>query len=93
MAGKKNVDVLTLLQWGNKNLRREDEFATADFKVGICSMLEMVLHASGNYEGFTFIDSDDCNTGTLGYYSRIYWYSSKMRKESEKRDRLNKRGS
>ena len=84
MSGRKTVDVLMLLQWANKNLAREDEFATVDFKCGICTMIDMVLHELGNYEGFGFQDNDDSATGTLGYYSRIYWYSDKMRKECNK---------
>ena len=84
MPGRKTVDVLMLLQWANKNLAREDEFATVDFKSGICTMIELVLHESGNYEGFTFHNNDDSDCGTLGYYSRIYWYSDKMRKECNK---------
>ena len=84
MPGRKTVDVLMLLEWANKNLAREDEFATVDFKSGICTMIEMVLHESGNYEGFGFQDNDDSDCGTLGYYSRIYWYSDKMRKECNK---------
>jgi len=76
---RKTVNVLMLLEWANKNLQREDEYATVDFKVSICSMIEMVLHESGNYEGFYFKDSSDSDTGTLGYYSRTYFYSSKMR--------------
>ena len=84
MPGRKTVDVLMLLQWANKNLAREDEFATVDFKSAICTMLEMVLHETGNYEGFGFQDNDDSDCGTLGYYSRIYWYSDKMRKECNK---------
>ena len=85
MPGRKTVDVLMLLEWANKNLAREDEFATVDFKSGICSMIELVLHESGNYEGFTFHNNDDSDCGTLGYYSRIYWYSDKMRKECNRR--------
>ena len=84
MTGRKTVNVLMLLQWANKNLAREDEFATVDFKSAICTMLEMVLHETGNYEGFGFQDNDDSDCGTLGYYSRIYWYSDKMRKECNK---------
>ena len=84
MPGRKTVDVLMLLEWANKNLAREDEFATVDFKSGICTMIEMVLHESGNYEGFGFQDNDASDCGTLGYYSRIYWYSDKMRKECNK---------
>ena len=84
MPGRKTVDVLMLLKWANKNLAREDEFATVDFKSGICTMIEMVLHESGNYDGFGFQDNDDSDCGTLGYYSRIYRYSDKMRKECNK---------
>ena len=85
MPGRKTVDVLMLLEWVNKNLAREDEFATVDCKSGICTMLELVLHESGNYEGFAFHNNDDSDCGTLGYYSRIYFYSAKMRKECNKR--------
>ena len=75
MPGRKTVDVLMLLKWANKNLAREDEFATVDFKAGICSMIERILHNTGNYEGFGFLDHSDCETGTLGYYSRFYSFS------------------
>ena len=85
MPGRKTVDVLMLLEWANKNLAREDEFATVDFKCGICSMIEMVLHETGNYEGFMFQDNDDSDVGTLGYYSRHYFYSMKMNFEARKR--------
>jgi hypothetical protein len=74
----KTVKVLPLLEWANKNLRRTDEFATVDFKAGICSMIEMVLHSSGNYRGFGFHRNSDSDCGTLGYYSRAYYYSDKM---------------
>ena len=73
---RKTVNVLTLLEWANKNLKRKDEFATVDFKAGICSMIEMVLHESDNYAGFGFQDNSDIDCGTLGYYSRTYYYSN-----------------
>ena len=75
MSGRKTVNVLMLLEWANKNLAREDEFATVDFKAGICSMIERILHSTGNYEGFGFLDNSDSETGTLGYYSRFYTFS------------------
>jgi len=80
--GRKTVDVLKLLKWANHNLKRTDEFATADFKSGICSMIELVLHETNNYAGFMFQDNDDSDCGTLGYYSRSYFYSAKMHKEA-----------
>jgi len=79
---RKTVNVLTLLEWANKNLARDDEYATVEFKSAMCSMIEMVLHETDNYAGFMFHDNDDSDTGTLGYYSRSYFYSSKMRKEA-----------
>ena len=82
---RKTVNVLSLLQWANENLSRDDEFATVDFKCGICSMIEMVLHDSGNYAGFMFQDNNDSDCGTLGYYSRSYFYSKKMNFEARKR--------
>ena len=82
---RKTVDVLSLLEWANKNLAREDEFATVDFKCGVCTMIEMVLHESDNYEGFMFLNHEDSDCGTLGYYSRSYFYSRKMNFEARKR--------
>ena len=87
---RKNIEVLSLLKWANYNLERKDEFATVDFKSGICTMIEMVLHESGNYEGFGFHNNDDSATGTLGYYSRIYFYSAKMGQEAQKATQRNK---
>jgi hypothetical protein len=80
---RKTVNVLPLLEWANKNLARKDEFATVDFKSGVCTMIEMVLHETGNYEGFMFLNHEDSDCGTLGYYSRQYFYSSKMRSEAK----------
>ena len=72
---KKTHPVADLLAFANYQLARTDEFATVDFKAGICSMIERVLHDTGNYEGFGFLDHSDCETGTLGYYSRFYSFS------------------
>jgi len=30
---------------------------TKMYRLGICTMIESVLHASGNYAGFTYLDS------------------------------------
>ena len=82
---RKTVNVLTLLEWANKNLKRDDEYATVEFKAAMCSMIEMVLHETDNYAGFMFHDNDDSDTGTLGYYSRHYFYSMQMNFEARKR--------
>ena len=72
---KKTQPVADILAFANYQLARTDEFATVDYKVGICNMIESVLHDTGNYEGFGFLDNDNCQTGTLGYYSRFYTFS------------------
>ena len=72
---KKTQPVADILAFANYQLARTDEFATVDFKCGICSMIERVLHDTGNYEGFGFLDNSDSDTGTLGYYSRFYTFS------------------
>jgi len=82
---RKTVNVLTLLEWANKNLKRDDEYATVEFKSAMCSMIEIVLHETGNYEGFMFLNHEDSDIGTLGYYSRLYFYSQKMHSEAKKR--------
>ena len=78
---RKTVNVLRVLEWGNQQLRRVDEYATVEYKIGVCDAIEMVLHETDNYAGFMFHDNADSDTGTLGYYSRSYFYSAKMRKE------------
>ena len=83
---RKQIDVLSLLEFTNHNLERQDEVGrSVGFKAGICSMIEKVLMETGNYAGFGFLDNNDSDTGTLGYYSRHYYYSSKMRGEANKR--------
>ena len=78
---RKTVPVLRMLKFANRQLARTDEWATREYKIGIANMLEEVLFATDNYAGFAFIDNDDSATDTLGYYSRQYCYSDKMRRE------------
>tara|TARA_Y100000593_G_scaffold92140_1_gene182819 strand:- start:389 stop:652 length:264 start_codon:yes stop_codon:yes gene_type:complete len=82
---RKTIPVLQLLEYGNRMLKRTDEFATKEFKIGVICMIENVLHATGNYAGFMFLDNDDSDTGTLGYYSRHYFYSMEMNFEARRR--------
>ena len=84
---RKTTSVLRMLEFANHNLKRTDEYATKDFKIGICCMLEDVLLSTNNYSGFTFIDNNNIATGTLGHYSRQYFYSETMTKEID--DHLN----
>ena len=52
MKAKKTTSVEMFKNWANEQLKRTDEYATQEFKAGICTGLERVLHDSGNYNGF-----------------------------------------
>ena len=71
---KKTIEVKGMVEWANTTLARTDEYADIGFKIGISSMIERILHNTNNYQGFMFINNDDSECGTLGYYSRIYFY-------------------
>ena len=69
---RKTVEVVRLLEWANRQLARIDEYADTGFKRGIACMIERVLMESNTYNGYMHLDADDCEFGTLGYYSRKY---------------------
>jgi hypothetical protein len=71
--GKKTIEVSMMLDWANSQLERTDEWADIGFKIVICTMVERILFNTKNYNGFGFIDNNDSETGTLGYYSRFYY--------------------
>jgi len=72
MKSRKTVEVEQMVKWANMQLGRIDEYATMDFKRGLSIMVGRILHNSGNYNGFQFINNDDSEIGTIGYYSRYY---------------------
>jgi hypothetical protein len=75
MGKRKTVSVKDMVDYANLQLSRVDNFATKDFKAGICVMIESILHKSGGYQGFMFINNNDSDVSTLGYYSRSYFYT------------------
>lgn len=70
---RKTAPVIDLLKYANHQLKRTDQYATKEYKIGVICMLENILHETGNYAGFTFVDNNDSDTGTLGYYTRQYY--------------------
>lgn len=72
--GRKTIEVSTMVEWANKQLARTDEYADVGFKSGIATTIERMLHNTNNYQGFMFINNDDSECGTLGYYSRTYFH-------------------
>ena len=74
MGKRKTIEVSTMVEWANTQLARTDEYADVGFKSGISTMIERILFNANNYQGFMFINNDDSECGTLGYYSRTYFY-------------------
>jgi hypothetical protein len=53
MAARKTFDVASLLAEANRLMALPDnEVVDANFRKGVATMIEGVLHASGNYKGF-----------------------------------------
>lgn len=70
---RKTFQVSEFKDYVNDCLKRTDDYATKEFKSGLCLALETVLHNSGNYEGFHFLDNDNCEVEGTGYYDRKYY--------------------
>ena len=70
---KKTLGVFHMLDYANNQLARTDEYGSSDFKSGVCVMIERILHDTGNYNGFMFLDPNNSDHGTLGYFSRKYF--------------------
>ena len=70
-----------MVVYANQQLSRVDSYATKDFKSGISTMIESLLHMTDNYAGFMFNDNSDSEIDTVGYYSRTYFISNKLLKK------------
>jgi hypothetical protein len=59
---RKTVEVETLKSYANNFLAQVEspwaEYVSAEYKNGICQMLEKILWSTNNYEGYTFIYPD-----------------------------------
>ena len=73
MKGSKTIPVEDIIDYSNKQLAINEKYITADYLEGIIATLEHVLHATGNYNGFIFIDTSDCAAKTIGHLRRRYF--------------------
>jgi len=80
---KKTAQIQPLVEYANMQLQRTDEYATTDFKSGICAFIERILLDTGTYNGYTYIDNNDCEFGTHGYFSRKYYSNIKQTSEKQ----------
>jgi hypothetical protein len=53
---RKTIDVLTVKANVNHALAVESPGNTRDYRIGLCAVLEDVLHATGNYRGYCYTD-------------------------------------
>jgi len=65
MASRKTVSVKDMIAYANNQLSRVDDYATKDFKSGICTMIESLLHMTDNYSGFMFNNNSDSDISLL----------------------------
>ena len=83
---KLTIPVKPLLEQANSFLKSSN--FSKEEKAGICTMIERVLHDSGNYSGFMFLR----NVGTgveveaprpndNDYFDRVYFESNLLRKK------------
>ena len=70
---RKTFQVSEFKDYVNEALTRTDDYATKEFKSGLCLALETILHNTGNYEGFHFLDNENCEPDGTGYYDRNYY--------------------
>jgi hypothetical protein len=69
----KTMKIANLLNYANTQLARTDDEANISYKQAICDMIEHVLHFTNNYEGYVYLDINNREIMSLGYFSRRYF--------------------
>ena len=73
---RKTIEVKKVVEMANKALAKSESegwFGTVEYKYGVVTMLEQILHKTGNYHGFMFLDNEDSKIDTPGYLRRKYF--------------------
>ena len=73
---RKTIDVLEMKNLANEILSVKNvgsEYSSYEYKLGVITMIETILHNTGNYRGFMFIDPSNSESGTPGYVARKYF--------------------
>ncbi len=71
----KRVDVATILTRANTLLA--SGYGDAQYRLGVCSLMEQILHESGNYVGFGYIDTPYV-AGVTDESRRSYYFSHRL---------------
>ena len=61
MARRKTLNVSTLVEEVNTMLR--ESTCSKDARLGMCAVLERMLHETGNYDGFRYLMRDEIPEG------------------------------
>lgn len=69
---KKTTKVEGLRNWANEQLKNTHAgvYSTPEYRQGVISMLEFVLHETGNYHGFRYLDQRELPDGVM---PGIWW--------------------
>tara|TARA_R110000868_G_scaffold87457_1_gene244602 strand:- start:106 stop:324 length:219 start_codon:yes stop_codon:yes gene_type:complete len=70
---RKTTNVQEIKEFANMILAKPDHVINIDEKRGIITMIERILHQSGNYNGFMFNDLEDTNYPSPGWFDREYF--------------------
>ena len=70
MPPRKTLRVRETVLMLNEMLK--DSTGSADFRDGICTAIEHVLHSTGNYCGFRYLEAVEV---PYGHAPGIYWHS------------------
>ena len=74
MSSRKTITIENLKTRANQMLAAaENDIITTQFKQGIASMIEWSLHQANAYEGYRFLDSNDSEYMSPGYWRREYF--------------------
>lgn len=97
MSSRKTISVLSLLERANKALANDyapgavpNAFSSSAesaraYRLGIAGFIEGVLHDSGNYVGYGYLDSPFV-AGVTDESRRSYYYSLALQKERNHRE-------
>lgn len=66
VKGRKTIEVELIKGYANNLLAQTEspypEYLTAEYKTGICDMIEKMLRSSGNYNGYVYLHPDKVKT-------------------------------
>jgi hypothetical protein len=72
IMGRKTIEVEKMLEFANERLAWVSESNTPEMRWGVIVMIEEILHKSGNYNGFRYLDNYDLPAEVLPGVRRAF---------------------